>query len=144
MPNLRIEVSLSDLWSEFHFFHSDVGCLLSRLFGFLRFFVSELSVIHNATHGRIGKRCDFDKVEIEFASQYQCVGSGANTYLTTVGTDKTNLARTNALVVAGFTNWRSYGCSSVAMGRALLCVGTTGCGAFVPVHEADTERQNRS
>ena len=90
------------------------------------------------------EKVGFDKVEIEFASQYQCVGSGANTNLTTVGTDKTNLARTNALVVAGFTNWRSYGCSSVAMGRALLCVGTTGCGAFVPVHEADTERQNRS
>lgn len=64
MTNLGVEVSLSDLWSELHLFHGDVGCLLTRFLQLLCFFVTELAVIHDAAHWRICKRGDFDKVEI--------------------------------------------------------------------------------
>lgn len=127
MTNLRIEVSLSDFWSKLHLFDGDMGCLLTRFLQLLCFFVTEFAVIHDATHWWICKRRNFDKVEVEFTSKDKCISRGANTNLAAIWTNQTNLARTDAFVVARFTRWRNYDCSLLSNGQALLCINNAKC-----------------
>jgi len=142
VANLCVEVTLSDLWSELHFLDGNVSGLLTRFFCLLRFLVTELPVVHDATHWRISKRRNFDEVEVEFAGQYQRVSSGTNAYLASIGSDEANLARTDALVVSRFIVLRrNYDLSLLCNGPSPpLCPNPTGVG-LVPAHEADTEQQ---
>jgi len=116
MTNLRVEVALADLWPELHFFNGDVAGLLARFLLLLSLFVPELAVIHDSAHWRISQWCDLNKIEIEFPCESQGIGCRANSDLTSIGTDDTNLARSDALVVAGFARRRCYGCLLVCNG----------------------------
>ncbi len=139
MTDLGVEVALSDFWPELHLFDGDMAGLLARLLGLLRLFVPELAVVHDAAHGRIGLWRNFDQIEIQFASQRESVGCGTNSYLASIGSDEANLARTNALVVAGFIGWRSYDLLLLSNGTCPPLCRPADAGCRVQ-HEADIER----
>lgn len=132
VPDLRVEVTFTDLGSELDLLDRDIRGLLARLFGLLGLLVPELAVIHDPADRRVRHRCHFDEIEIETAGQFQRVWNRCYTQLVAIGPDEADLSRPDpiidpVLVALG----RSYG-------RSLLC---NGC--FLPVrldvdeHEAE-------
>jgi len=81
VSNIGIKVSLADLWLELDFLHRDLHGLLARLFEFLRLFVAEFAVVHNATYGWICLRSDFDEIEFCNTRSFKCVGNAHNSNL---------------------------------------------------------------
>jgi hypothetical protein len=108
VSNLRVEVTLSDFWSELHFFRRDLDGLLSRFLQTLGFLVSEFAVVHDSTHRRIGLGRNFDKVEFCGTRSGECVFGGHDSYLRTIGVNEANFGNSNALVVPRLIARRCY------------------------------------
>lgn len=118
MTNLRVEIALADLRSEFHFLHRNVRCLLSSFSRSLRLLVSKLPVVHDAANGRTCQRSNFHEIEIEFTCEAESFREGFDPQLGAIWSDHTYFTSTNAVIETRFIRRRCYDCS-------LLCKGLT-------------------
>ncbi len=73
VAHFGVEVTLADLWLELHLFHRDLNRLLARFLDSLRFFITKLAVVHNATYGWVCLSCYFNEIEFCLAGSFECL-----------------------------------------------------------------------
>jgi hypothetical protein len=98
MPNLRVEVTLADLWPELDFLHRDLCGPAPRLLGLLGLLVTELAVIHDSTDRRVRTRGHLNEVKVEASSHAKCLGDRLDPQLISFRPYESNLAGPDSII----------------------------------------------
>jgi hypothetical protein len=98
--------------------------LLAGFLQSLRFLVSKLPVVHDATHGWTCLSGDLDEIEICSPCPIQGLCDADDANLGTVCVNQTNFACADSIVEPWFLNWRCYGRTLLCKWRRLLFVAT--------------------
>jgi hypothetical protein len=95
---LRLEVMLADLGTEFHFFDLDDVVLAASIFLFLDAFEFELAIVHDPGHGRLRLRGHLHEVHLALDRQGLRAVDGQDTQLFVPIVDDANFGGTDLVV----------------------------------------------
>ena len=98
ISNFKRTVVLGCLWAKADFFDLDFRLCFPRFAIFLCLLVQELSVIQHPADGRVGIRCNFDKIQIGFVRDPKGFLDGYDTNVISIRTDEAYLARSYVFV----------------------------------------------
>ena len=99
---LRGVVADVDLRAELHFLGFDLALVLARLLGLDCLVVLELSIVHDAAHGRFSLRSDLDQVVAFVISDALSLLDRVDSHLSSVIGDKTTFLGTDLVVEPWF------------------------------------------